>query len=351
MDHTSQSASKPYLLLLATLALFVGLFECSVALADDANATSEQLFVRRIAPLLREKCLGCHGGDAENIEGSLDVSSLDGLKAGGDSGEPAVIPGQPAKSSLYLAVMRDSDEWSAMPPKEAEQLTKAETDWVREWIHTGAIWPTKDRQAEIEKAYAEEWSVEDGVPVPTSGGLSAEWTNRKYDPASLWAYQPVEKPATQHHGPHAIDELIARRLPNGLELAGPASAGVLIRRATFDLIGLPPSPAEITEFETQYAEDADHAMEQLVDRLLESPHYGERMAQHWLDVVRYADSSGFANDYERGNAWRYRDYVVRAFNEDKPFDQLKLQRLKKRKLALRDEITKLRSQILPDIIA
>ncbi len=303
------------------LLMLCGSFNFSVLYADDAATTSEQLFVRRISTLLREKCQGCHGGDPENIEGSLNVTSLKGLSVGGDSGEPAIVPGKPSESPLYLAVLRDSDEWSAMPPKEAEQFTKTETDWLRDWIATGAVWPTKQRQIEIEKAYADEWSVEDGIPVATSGGLSPEWTNRKYDPESLWAYQPVRKPETQGHGSDSIDELIARRLPDGLQPAGPASSEILIRRATFDLTGLPPSPAEIAEFETQFERDADRAMQQLVDRLLDSPHYGERMAQHWLDVVRYADSSGFANDYERGNAWRYRDYVVRSFNEDKPYDQ------------------------------
>ncbi|WP_206028467.1 PSD1 and planctomycete cytochrome C domain-containing protein [Thalassoroseus pseudoceratinae] len=295
--------------------------ECSVAYANEKVSTSEQLFVRRISTLLREKCRACHGGDPTNIEGSLDVTSLKGLSLGGDSGEPAIVPGKPSESSLYLAVLRDSDEWSAMPPKEAERLSKTETEWLRDWISTGAIWPSKKRQAEIEEAYADEWSVEDGIPVATSGGLSDEWTKRKYDPESLWAYQPVQKPETRRHGSQAIDELIRSRLPDGLEIAGPADAEVLIRRATFDLTGLPPSPDEVTEFANRYAEDADRAMQDLIDRLLSSPHYGERMAQHWLDVVRYADSSGFANDYERGNAWRYRDYVVRSFNNDKPYDQ------------------------------
>ena len=319
-SHSRTGSNRIALVSIALLSLF-GPPDSSVLYAEETTATSEQLFVRRISRLLREKCQGCHGGDPENIEGSLDVTSLKGLSFGGDSGEPAIVPGRPAESPLFLAVLRDSDEWSAMPPKEAEQLTPTETQWLKDWIATGAVWPTKQRQREIEKAYAEDWSVEDGIPVATSGGLSAEWTNRKYDPKSLWAYQPVRKPKTHGHGAAAIDELIARRMPDGLEPAGPATAEILIRRATFDLTGLPPSPAEIAEFETQFEQDPDRAMQQLVDRLLDSPHYGERMAQHWLDVVRYADSSGFANDYERGNAWRYRDYVVRSFNEDKPYDQ------------------------------
>ena len=165
------------------------------------------------------------------------------------------------------------------------------------------------------------WSVEDGVEVKTSGGLSPDWTRRKYDPADLWAYQPL-RPLDRADlgGQNPIDWAIEKTLPDGLEVAPPADRATLIRRATFDLTGLPPTPEEVAEFVDDNRNDTD-AFADVVDRLLRSPHYGERMAQHWLDVVRYADSSGFANDYERGKAWRYRDYVIRSFNEDKPHDQ------------------------------
>ncbi|MEO6244995.1 MAG: DUF1549 and DUF1553 domain-containing protein, partial [Opitutaceae bacterium] len=151
---------------------------------------------------------------------------------------------------------------------------------------------------------------------------SADWTNRRYKPEGLWAYQPVRKPAvTLRDGENPIDALLALQLPAGLSLAPSADGRTLIRRATFDLAGLPPTPEEVAAFAPAYVRDPDAAVRALIDRLLASPHYGERMAQHWLDVVRYADTSGFANDYERGNAWRYRDYVVRAFNADKPYDR------------------------------
>jgi mono/diheme cytochrome c family protein len=288
---------------------------------------SEILFVRRIAPLLEAKCLACHGGDRKNIQGGLNLSNHSQLLKGGDSGEPAVVSGKPETSPLYLAVTRVHESWSAMPPKEADRLSEQELRWLRQWIAAGAIWPEESRIRAITQTNAAAWSAEDGVQVRTSGGESEAWTNRRYKPEGLWAYQPVRKPTTPTGMLHPIDAFIAARLPTGLTTAPPTDARTFIRRATLDLTGLPPSPEEVDDF----LEDcgsipldsprAEIAIQSLIDRLLASPRYGERMAQHWLDVTRYADSAGFANDYERGNAWRYRDYVVRAFNADKPYDQ------------------------------
>ncbi|MBI1246664.1 DUF1549 domain-containing protein [bacterium] len=287
--------------------------------ADEYNE-SEVLFARRIAPLLREKCIGCHGDKPDEIEGGFDVRSLTALTAGGDSEEPGIVPGDPKSSSVYLAATREDESFSAMPPKEAERLTKEQIVWLHDWIKSGAKWPSRERQAAIHSEYAKAWSVEDGITVKTSGGLASEWTNRKYDPAGLWAYQPVQKIEGSDNRANSIDVLIEKELPQGLTVAPPASRRELIRRATFDLTGLPPTPEEVSAFLADKRPD-DQAFAEVVDRLLGSPHYGERMAQHWLDVVRYADSSGFANDFERGNAWRYRDYVIRSFNDDKPYDQ------------------------------
>ena len=287
---------------------------------------SEQLFVRRIAPLMREKCLGCHGADPELLEGSLDMRSLAGLTHGGDSGEPSLVPGDAAGSAIFQAAERGEDLYSAMPPKESEALTDQELDWLRRWIDTGADWPDDDRVDAITAAYRATWSVEDGIPVATSGGLSDDWTNRLYDPESLWAYQPVRRPDVPSGSTTAVDALVEMRLPDGLAVAPRAGRRDLIRRVTLNLTGLPPTPGEVDAFLADPADDRD-ALATVVDRLLASPHYGERMAQHWLDVVRYADSSGFANDYERGAAWRYRDYVVRAFNSDKPFDRFIIEQI------------------------
>lgn len=300
----------------------------SILLPGAARAVdAEQLFVRRIQPLFSEKCLGCHGKDPEKIKSGYDMRRRESAFQGGDSGEVAIVPGQPEKSPLYLSVTRaHEDDWKPMPPKEPDKLYAEQIAWIKEWIAGGAPWPDEARAAAIAKANAAQWAVEDGAPMQTSGGLSAEWTNRKYKPESLWGYQPVQKPELGASALHPVDALLAKHVPDGLSLAPDTDARTFIRRATFDLTGLPPTPEEVDAFVAACAgslssPQAQKAIEALIDRLLASPHYGERMAQHWLDVTRYADSSGFANDYERGNAWRYRDYVVRAFNSDKPYDQ------------------------------
>jgi mono/diheme cytochrome c family protein len=304
------------------------------AIAEDAIGEiteNERLFVRRVSTLLVEKCSGCHGADPEDINGGLDLGNLAAALQGGDSEQPSIVSGNAEESPIYLASTRDSADWSAMPPKESEALTDEQLGWLKQWIDGGAQWPDEQRSQAIAKTYSDQWSVEDGVTVRTAGGLADSWTNRRYDPRGLWAYQPIRKATFRDDeaAQHPIDALLARKRPREqdaggdtveLAVAPPASRQELIRRVTFDLIGLPPTPEQVRAF-VEDPRDLHEAFDEVVDRLLASDHYGERMAQHWLDVVRYADSSGFANDYERGNAWRYRDYVIRAFNEDKPFDQ------------------------------
>lgn len=287
------------------------------AFAQDTDA--EILFVRRIAPLLYEKCLACHGKDEGKIKGGLDMRTLASTLKGGDSEKPGFVAGKTEESPMYLAVTRKHDDWEAMPPKEAERLNAEQLTWIKDWIAGGAPWPDDSRLQTIAKANEAKWSAEDGVTIMTSGGLSPEWTNRKYKPAEMWAYQPVKKPIPPTSRGNPIDAFIMAKMPPGLTVAPSAERVTLIRRATFDLLGLPPKPEEVEAFVKDTRPDAE-AFAALVERLLASPHYGERMAQHWLDVTRYADSSGFANDYERGNAWRYRDYVVRSFNADKRYD-------------------------------
>lgn len=281
---------------------------------------SALLFTRHIAPLFREKCLACHGEDVEAREGGLDLRSLQAVIDGGDSEDPGVVPMHPEHSSVYRAVTRTDDAFSAMPPKEPESLTRREIGWLHDWIATGAEWPTEKDQEAIRAEYGNKWSHEDGIRVQTSGGLSDSWTNRNYDPKGLWAYQPLQESTVPDSHENPIDEFLQAALPKGLQFAPPASRRELIRRATFDLTGLPPKPEEMKAFLNDNR-SVNEAFHDIVEQLLASPHYGERMAQHWLDVVRYADSSGFANDFERGNAWRYRDYVIRAFQDDKPYDQ------------------------------
>lgn len=309
----------------------IGLLEVqqNAAYSAETDLESELLFVRRIAPLLTEKCIACHGADQDDVQGGLDLTKSSLAQQGGDSGESALIVSHAEKSPIYLAATRDSNDWSAMPPKDSEALTAEQLSWLEQWINSGAAWPSEQRVAEIEALYEDEWSAVDGVTIVTSGGLSESWTKRRYDPNGLWAYQPVVKPALPATAnsnedaaisKHPIDQLLAVHRPENLQPAPLESRQRLIRRAYFDLTGLPPTPKQVQTFVADPRDDLN-AFSEVVEQLLDSPHYGERMAQHWLDVVRYADSSGFANDYERGNAWRYRDYVIRSFNQDKPYDQ------------------------------
>jgi hypothetical protein len=180
------------------------------------------------------------------------------------------------------------------------------------------------------------WLLVSGMAAACSWGVAPVIVVAEEELGPLWAYQPVIPPVADAADPRSlIDQLIERALPEGLELAGPADRDELIRRATFDLTGLPPTPDEVAAYVTDPRDD-DTAFAALIERLLASPHYGERMAQHWLDVVRYADSSGLANDYHRGNAWRYRDYVVRAFRDDTPFDRFILEQIAGDELAPAD---------------
>jgi hypothetical protein len=297
------------------------LLTASALHAEDA----ESLFVRRVWPLFQEKCLACHGNDEKKIKADYDMRTFESATKGGESGSTALVPGRPDESPLYLASTRQHDDWEPMPPKEADQLKPEQLAWIKDWITSGAPWPDEAKRNTIAKASAEKWSAEDGITVKVVGALSPEWANRRYKTESLWGYQPVKKPVLRAQSSvHPIDELLAVKNP-----APAADARTFIRRATFDLLGLPPTPEEIAAFESDLSDSSDKsdAYLRLINRLLESPHYGERMARHWLDVVRYADSSGFANDYERGNAWRYRDYVVRSFNTDKPYDQFILEQI------------------------
>ncbi|HKB01466.1 MAG TPA: PSD1 and planctomycete cytochrome C domain-containing protein [Gemmataceae bacterium] len=271
-------------------------------------------------PILQSKCLACHGEDPKGeLKGGLDLRTRIGAIKGGKSDTPAIVPGKPDDSPLYRAVTRKNPDL-VMPPKENDKLSVEQVEAIRVWIAAGALWPDKKAAAKVA-----------GVTVKTSGGLSPDWTNRTYDPADLWAYQPVRRPdipAVRGHfeANNPIDAFIAARLmEKGVD--GPADLAdkrTLIRRVTFDLTGLPPTPDEV---ETFLADDSPGAFARVVDRLLRSAEYGEQQARHWLDVTRYADTGGFANDFERPNAWRYRDYVIRSFNVDKPFDRFIVEQL------------------------
>ena len=288
--------------------------------ADTADA--ERLFTLKVLPVLKVKCFGCHGNDPQDVRGDFDIRSRAGLLRGGESQSAALVPGKPGQSPLFAAVNWDGLE---MPPKKNDRLTADQIANLRRWIVAGAPWPDAKRQ----RTYREEsWNQpenQDGVLVKTSGGTSDDWTYRRYRPQNIWSFQPLTRPRIPEEATHPIDAFLRFQQRKAQVAPAPrADRLTLLRRATFDLTGLPPTSAEVREF---LADESPQAWPRLVDRLLQSPHYGERWGQHWLDVVRYADTAGFSNDYERSNFWRYRDYVIRAFNDDKPYDRFVMEQL------------------------
>ncbi|MFD2257428.1 PSD1 and planctomycete cytochrome C domain-containing protein [Luteolibacter algae] len=299
-------------------------FGGTLLLAKGENLSqpdAERLFSLKVYPILQEKCFACHGDDPEKIKGELDLRSLEGMLKGGEYSDKVLVPGNALESDLYIAVTWEDPDME-MPPKENDRLLPEQISMLRDWINAGAPWPDEMTM----KSYREEeWKVlenEDGVIVKTSGGQSDAWTYRRYKPEDIWAFQPVVKPAIPDSKENPIDYFVNRKLTDeGVEPAAEADPLTLIRRATYDLVGLPPSPGEIESFRKAWSNDKEAAWAGLIDRLLASPQYGERWAQHWLDVARYADTGGLSNDYERSNMWRYRDYVIRSINADKPYDQ------------------------------
>lgn len=245
-------------------------------------------FVRDVRPILEQNCFRCHGSDKQMSGYRLDRRDV--AFKGGEFGEPAIVPGRSAESPLVQYVVGE-DESTRMPPKLSglEKLTAAQVDTLRRWIDAGASWP--DTHA--------------GGPDPRLAHWAWRPVSRPNLPTSTWA--------------HPVDAFVASRLSEkGLRLSEEADRRILIRRLSYDLIGLPPTPAEIDAF---LGDSSPEAYERLVDRLLASPHYGERWGRHWLDVVRFAESHGFEMNQPRPNAWPYRDYVIHAFNTDKPYDQ------------------------------
>lgn len=278
---------------------------------------AEKLFVFEVQPLLKARCLPCHGAPGRKIKGELDLSSALKASRGGESGSPLIVPGHPEKSLLYRAITWEDPDLE-MPPKENDRLSPDELRSFATWIREGAPWPTDEK---ITRIRATDWgSSVRGIQVTTSGGLSPDWTNRLYEEDDIWAFRGLKEvkatpPADTTRNP--IDTFVDARLNQaGLVPAPRASARELNRRLHLGLTGLLPRPEDA---DTLTESSSETQFQELVTRLLDSPEYGERMAQHWLDVVRYADTAGFSNDWERPHAWRYRDYVVRAFNQDKPF--------------------------------
>ncbi len=261
--------------------------------------SSKQVLAAKASDILRRRCFQCHGADA--ISG-LDLRTHSAALRGGKRG-PAIVPGQPEKSPLYQFVAGKGA--ALMPP--AGALHPNELALLRQWIQAGAPW------MEAEGQKAEGRSQKAGA-----GGGKREAAGQ------FWSLRPVRKPPLPQVRNRAwvrnpVDAFVLAKLEaSGLAPAPPAGRRELIRRLSFDLTGLPPTPEEVDAFVRDARPDA---YERLVDRLLASPHYGERWARHWLDVVRFAESQGFERDKIREHAWRYRDYVIDAFNRDKPYDR------------------------------
>lgn len=275
------------------MACFVGCLGTVATASDKISPEHLKFFESQVRPLLVQKCLGCHGEDDQ--KGSLRLDSLEAMISGGDSG-PAIVPGKPDESLLVEAIRYESYE---MPP--SGQMPEKDIATLVRWVEIGAPWPGGET-ARIRRTDADKITAED----------------RKW-----WSYQPLNKPqvppTSGNWARTPIDYFIARRLESeGMQPAPEADRATLIRRLYFDLIGLPPTPEEVQAFVT---DDSPDAYDKLVTRLLDSPQYGERWARHWLDLVRYADSDGYRVDHYRPNAWRYRDYVIRSFNQDKPYDR------------------------------
>jgi hypothetical protein len=276
----------------------LALASCLLILAGSAQANDaegDRLFREKIEPVLVRQCYRCHATGVEKVKGGLLLDTREGARTGGDSG-PAVVPGQSDESLLVQAIRHENG--MAMPPKSPKLDDATIADFVA-WIDRGA-------------------------PDPRTGPTTPNGPPSIADARGHWAFQPVRRgspPSVRDASwvKNPVDAFILSRLEERhWSPAPPASRAEWIRRVAFDLTGLPPSPEEVEAYERDASPDAD---ERLVDRLLESPRYGERWAQHWLDVVRFAETEGYEYDRNIPDAWRFRDYVVASLNRDKPFDR------------------------------
>lgn len=289
----------------ALVALTCGVFltwnwlsPASAEMAYVRSLAAQDFFQEKVAPILTQNCVGCHGARVQR--GGLDLRSLDAVLKGGGRG-PAISPGNAEKSLLYRLVTHQEEP--AMPVG-ADKLGAADIAVIAQWIN--------QMKPAVAAAHA------DSAPVRQPGYAVTD-KDRQF-----WSFVKPVRPATPAVKNRAwvrndIDAFVLAKLEaNGMRPAGQAGPRELLRRVYFDLTGLPPSPEEVDAF---LRDPSDKAYQQVVEKLLASPHYGERWGRHWLDLARYADSGGYEFDYDRPHAWRYRDYVIRAFNDDKPYDQ------------------------------
>ncbi len=290
--------------ILSMSALVYSAVSPTLALAQASDTL--EFFETRIRPLLAENCFVCH---TTTRLGGLDMKSREALLKGGNSG-PAIIPGQP-EQSLLIQVVEYKHPRLKMPP--AGKLKDGDIAALAAWVKSGAVWP--------------EAQVDAKAPLPVQATGAGGTKEKEYvispQQKSFWSFQPIRKPAVpavkdQAWAKNDIDRFVLAKLEErGLKPVRPADRRTLIRRTTLDLIGLPPTPQEVDAFVNDPSPDA---FPKVVDRLLASPHYGERWGRHWLDIARYADSKGGFFEATYPNSFRYRDWVIHAFNEDMPYD-------------------------------
>ena len=279
------------------ISLFLALGLLSpLAHAQEFDAASLEFFEKQVRPILVARCYECHDSKQKEPKGKLRVDSRQSLLDGGETG-PAIVPGKP-KEGLFVDAINYGETYQ-MPPK--GKLPAAEIATLTKWVEMGAPWPKETGPAALTKAF--------------------DLAQRK---AEHWCWQPLKQPELPTVKNEAwirqpLDRFILAKLEKAsLSPALPADKRTLIRRAYFDLVGLPPTPAEVDAF---LKDESPQAFEKVVDRLLESPHFGERWGRHWLDLMRYAESRGHEFDYTIPGAWQYRDYVIRAINADVPYDR------------------------------
>ncbi len=271
-DNCSPETMKPTALI--TTGLAATILSLGAATPD---------FTRDIQPILADHCFHCHGQDDEGRKGGLRLDMRNAALKGGKSGDPAIVPGQPARSTLLQRISADDDD--VMPPlKEKHPVRPADVEMLRAWIEAGAPYQ------------------------------------------SHWAFSaPVKAPPPMPG--NAVDAFVLARLAkDGLHLSAEAAPEKLCRRIFLDLIGLPPSPSQLDEFLLAWSRDRNAACTNLIEMLLASPHYGEKWARHWLDAARYADSDGYEKDLPR-EQWAWREWVINAFNADKPYDQFLIEQI------------------------
>ncbi len=281
-----------------SVAALLVLFAASVAPAAEPTFTKEQVafFDDKVAPLLKASCMKCHGDKPDKLSGGLDLRTRATAIKGGDTG-PAAVPGK-AKDSLLVQAVNHAKDGYEMPPG-GDKLKPEQIAVLTKWVTDGFAYPADKL----------------GTAV-VEGPKKPKFTDAQ---KAYWAYQPVKRPTVPDKAVHPIDAFLSAKLSaKQLAPSAPAEKATLIRRAYYDLTGLPPTPEEIDAFVT----DADpKAWEKLLDKLLASPAYGEKWGRHWLDIVRFAETNGYERDNPKPYAWRYRDYVIKSFNDDKPYDR------------------------------